>query len=250
MGNIVDPFFCPRISIFQKKSKVAEKFWTFFNFFYDPAEIPVVSEQVSFQKSSHWGNFFDLFCKKLSLPSLIHLCLHQVSSRKIWKSSDFFRLFLIFLSGSLYFSRIVTNKYLSKNSENCGTVFWFFSIFPIISFPAPEFITDPAKQVSFQKSRQCCLFSDFFRFFFREACNFARIAPNKYLSQKAPNGSDFFDFFWKIFSTASISIQVSFQKQGIEGRFFWIFFNFLSSSMGMWRKQVGKRRKTSFNYWK
>lgn len=139
-------------SIFQKKSKVAGKFWTFFNFFYDPAEIPVVSEQVSFQK--------------------------------LWKL------------------------------RRC---FWFFPFFPII----------PSQQR-----------------------NLLPISPNKYLSKKAPNGSDFFDFFWKIFSTASISIQVSFQKQGIEGRFFWIFFIFLSSSIGMWRKQVGKRRKISFNYWK
>ena len=137
----------------------------------------------------------NFFAKKLSLPSLIHLCLHQVSSRKIWKSSDFFRLFLIFLSESLYFSRIVPNKYLSK------------------------------------KAVSGAFFSDFFRFFFREACNlpgslrtsiFPKIPqmvrifliffeksfllprfPYKYLSKNRGSRAAFLNFF-----------QFSFQQQG------------------------------------
>jgi hypothetical protein len=133
---------------------------------------------------------------------------------------------LIFLSGSLYFSRIVPNKYLSKNSENCGAVFDFFPFFQL--FPSLHrnlLPIQPNKYLS-TKAVSGAFFSDFFRFFFREACNLPgslrtsifpkkprmvriffifcdlaenQLIPNKYLSKKAPNGSDFFEFSRKIF---------------------------------------------------
>ena len=131
--------------------------------------------------------FFRFFFAMLASGSF---CLHQVSSRKIWKSSDFFWLFSIFLSGSLYFARIFPNKYLPekiqsgrkilnffqfflRSSRNPGrlrtsifpktlkiaALFLIFSIFSNYSFPAAELITDLTKQVSFQKSPK------WFRFF-------------------------------------------------------------------------------------
>ena len=143
-----------RTSIFPQIAPVGDFFWTFLQIFFRPV---IVSKQVSFQKSSHWGNLFELFCKKLSLPSLIHLCLHQVSSKKIWKSSDFFWLFLIFLSGSLSFSRIVPNKYLSKNSSN-GSDFFVISQ-KISSFQTSIF---PKKPLMVQ------IFLNFFLFSFQQ----------------------------------------------------------------------------------
>ena len=134
--------------------------------------------------SAHWALL-------LKLPSDRS---KQVSSTKIRKWSDFFWLFSIFLSGSLYFARIVPNKYLSKNSENCGTVFDFFPFFQL--FPSPH-------------------------------RNLLPIQPNKYLSTKTVSGAffqTFFDFsFRKPAKCSECSKQVSFQKSPKWFRFFWFF---------------------------
>jgi len=70
----------------------------------------------------------------------------------------------------------------------------FFLTFFDFSFRKPVICQDRSEQVSFQK------FLKWFGFF----CDLAKnqLIPNKYLSKKAPNGSDFFEFFSIFFPAA------------------------------------------------
>jgi hypothetical protein len=70
----------------------------------------------------------------------------------------------------------------------------FFQTFFDFSFGKPVICQDRSEQVSFQNFLE---WFGFFLFFCDLAEN--QLIPNKYLSKKAPNGSDFFEFSRKIF---------------------------------------------------
>ena len=201
--------------------------------------------QVSSTKILKWSDFFPLFpffsflaWEILLIPFFAVTKYLPEKNESGWKKWTFFRIFLWFTRNSPRFRTSIFPKILK-----IATLFLIISNY---FFPELEIIADRSKQVSFQKLPWWGIFFELFYKFFSTG---DRLQTS--IFPKFPRMVRIFLIFLeKSFFVRIISEQVSFHKRGTEGRFFWIFFIFLSSSMGMWRKQVAKRRTMSFNYWK
>ena len=208
--------------------------------------------------SAHWALL-------LTLPSGGFV---QVSSTKIPKWSDFFPLFPIFSFLAweiLLISFFAVTKYLPEKNESGRKILNFFqfflrssrnpgrlqtSIFPKIVPLGDSFWT--FLQISFsigdrlrtsifpkilQMVQKFLSFFHYFQLFLSRAGNYYRSSHTSIFPKILQMVRIFLNFLEKSFPVRLISKQVSSQKIH-EWCLFLLFFNFLSSSMGMLRKQV------------